>query len=172
MDNQKPLAVEILAKAMEEKQARIHALESEAFALQVEVDHLLIAIHKLLADGGAVEEQIDNEKAASFAEVQEVAVGDDEEYPAEKFTGMARIEIAVALAKGFDGYLATSAFRRVLSKPGVLKSTRQVGSVASRVLANSDEFTRVWEGLYKLKNYSPNCQVYAGGAVPVGGATQ
>ncbi|MGC1160014.1 MAG: hypothetical protein WA891_19645 [Acidobacteriaceae bacterium] len=165
MDTKPSISVAVLEQALAATRDRIASLQADA-------EELERAIRQLQGGGSVVEEQIDDEKAASFTEVQELAVEDDEEYPAEKYTSMTRIEIAVALAKCFDGYLATGAFRKVLSKPGVLKSTSQVSSVASRVLANSDEFTRVWEGLYKLKNYSPNGKVYAGGAVPVGGATQ
>jgi len=146
----RPISVIVLEHALEVKRTQIRALESEAAELER-------AIGKLQGGGASEKAQepanfIDRELPATPVVDQEKAVEDDEEYPAIKFKGMSRIQIAVVLARGFDGYLTTGAFRKVLSKPGVLKSTRQVASVASRVLKFSDKFIRISEGLYRLKD--------------------
>jgi hypothetical protein len=154
MDHKQPIAIAVLQQALDANNAKIRALQAENEELQD-------AINQLQAPSESVTENLFVQALIApqtkLTEILEQQEGIDESaYPLEKLRGKQRIEIAKMVAEDFDGYLATSAFRKILAKPGVLRSTRQVGSVASRVLAHSSQFERVFEGLYRLKDYSPN----------------
>ena len=153
MDDLKQSAISYLRQTLEGNKAAIRALEVRNAELQAVIRQLEEALDRLEPRQLQIPISASGDQFAAMVERQERAVENDELYSAEKFKGKQRIAIAVALAKDFGGYISTSAFRKVLSKPGVLKSTSQIVSVASRVLANSDEFERVWEGVYKLKNF-------------------
>lgn len=157
--NRKPSkSIEVLEQALAATMDRLCAVEAEAAALRDEADDLRNTLE--LAKASLEKKQptpallMDSETAAAIISRQEKAVEDDEEYPAERFKDMPRVDIAISLARQFDGYLATGALRKILSKPGVLDSTKNVSSLASRIPANSEEFSRVWEGMYRLKSYS------------------
>jgi hypothetical protein len=144
-------SIAVLKRALESTRARISALETEVRALEAEAADYERSIQRLEASDGV--ELLNDEAAAEIIARQERAVESDEDYPAERFRKMPRIEIAIALARNFGGYLATGALRKLLSKPGVMKNTKNLFSLASRIPANSDEFVRVWAGLYRLKDH-------------------
>lgn len=171
MTRQPSISVTVLRQALEGKRAEIRALEAEAAELQGAIDQLQGFGGNSTAEQFPVRQFseptiIDSETAAKIVDFQERAVEDDKTYPPEEFSRMSRIEIAISLAESFNGFVATSAYRKVLSKPGVRTRTRQIGSVASRVLAHSSRFRRCWEGLYRLQSPPTN------GRVPVQEAAQ
>jgi len=155
MDDQKQIAISVLRKTLAANSATIERLEEEN-------EHLESVIQQLEADSSA-EARVTPPPAIDRRAMNEIFFQlegmDEGRYAVGRLKGLTRIEIAKVIAQDFNGFVSTGAFKRVLAKPGVLTSAKQVGSVASRVLMHSDEFERVWEGLYKLKNYSPNGKV-------------
>jgi hypothetical protein len=151
-----PISISVLHQALEGKRAEKRILEADIDELERAIRQLKGTCTEMGQFSASATPMMDGDAVARIIRFQERAVEDNEAYPAAKFQGMSRIEIAIALAQDFDGYLAPRALRKVLSKPGVLTSTKQVASVASRVLMHSDQFRRCWEGLYQLKNYQPN----------------
>jgi hypothetical protein len=154
MDHRQPIAITVLQQALDANNAKIRALEGENEELQDAIDQLQDPSDSVTENLSIKAMYLPQPQLTEILEQQEGI--DETAYPLEKLKGKQRIEIAKMVAKDFDGYLATSAFRKILAKPGVLRSINQVGSVASRVLAHSDEFERVFEGLYRLKDYSRN----------------
>jgi hypothetical protein len=153
MDSQ-PIAIAVLQQALDANHAQILTLEAEIMKLLAQKEELRRAIEQLQAASLPETEKlslqaIDPQTAAAILEQQEQI--DEKDYPVENLKGKMRIEIARMVAKDQNGYLAPSAFKRILLHSGVLKGTSQVASIASRVLSQSSDFEKVWEGLYRLK---------------------
>jgi hypothetical protein len=96
-------------------------------------------------------EALSAEKIAEIIESQERINEDD--YPIESLKGLSRLGVAMEIAKKNDGYVTPAALRKILVRSGVLRGTKQIASIASRVLAESSSFEKKWPGLYKLKEY-------------------
>ncbi len=140
---------------MDQRLIAISVLRDELQALENRCEQLRGVILQLECGSSRQDAQSTPAAVSDRAALNEMFIRleaiDLTKFPVERMKGLPRIEIAKAIADRFQGYVSTSAFRKVLSQPGVLKSARQVGSVASRVLMQSDEFDRLWEGLYRLK---------------------
>lgn len=132
-------SISILQRAMEEAQTLGREADVEDFQRAIRI----IDSERLIV--------INSKTASTIIRHQIESLEDDDKYSATIFKRMKIPGIAFYLANSFDGYLASATLRQILSKPGVLRSSVYAGNIASRALAKSDEFERVWVGLYRLK---------------------
>lgn len=151
MDRKSDISVVILQQALEAKKAEKRAVEQEIEQLEGGIRKLQSILDEFESANSSL---LANENQALAAIVdRQQRIADNREYPFQKLQGLTRIDVAKAIARDFGGYLTTYAFRKILADSGVLRSTNQVGSVASRLLVNSEDFERISEGLYRLKGY-------------------
>ena len=98
---------------------------------------------------GSAIEVLSPEGIAAIIERQERINEDD--YPIESLVGLSRLGVAMEVAKKNGGYVTPVALRKILAWSGIMRGTKQISSISSRVLAESDSFEKVWPGLYRLK---------------------
>jgi hypothetical protein len=153
MEQNQDIAITVLQRQVDANDEAIQGLMEENERLRAAIGQLQSPAHAMNA---APPYTKDGDLAVLLGYLEHAALTG--EFESENFEGLGRIDVAKKIARRFEGYITVTAFKKILADSGVMRGTAQVASLASRVLKNSEEFVRISEGLYRLKDYRPKDQ--------------
>jgi hypothetical protein len=151
MEKHRQIALSVLRDMVTRVNSEITDLQARKEQLEGSIRALESAVAGGVYRASAIPDHPKPESLAAIVNRMEKAA-EERDFPFEKLADLSRIEAAVEIARHFDGYLTTRAFALIIGNSGVLKGTKQLGSVASRILVHHSQFEKIAEGLFRLKS--------------------
>jgi hypothetical protein len=138
---------------------KLEAYKAQSRSLEMKIERVRNALQQLKAIADS--EVISTSKPVAESslrgvgpEIAQIVEGlesvNEDDYPVEILKSLTRLGVARLVAQRNNGYITPKAFKKILIRSGVLRGTSQIDSISSRVLAESDDFEKVWPGLYRL----------------------
>jgi signal-transduction protein with cAMP-binding, CBS, and nucleotidyltransferase domain len=131
---------------------QLERLDAQAREVDVQRENLKGSIQLL--------EGITTKKAPQSQVLSAVPSSDAEAipFPYQKIKGLSQPRAMVVIARHFDGIIRSRDLTKILVASGLMKKTKNVSVMTSRLLRMSDRFERISEGLYRLKTGETNGQ--------------